>query len=176
MPKAMSEEQLMTLDLVVWHLRMADRTLSRTFLQPVIEVDEGYRLDYVLHTFTTMHLLATLFLLDRPDGEPMGGYCYRALRTIGMEKRLRGIAGTLRSRLGPVTLGEFLRHSRNKLATHGLLRDQDLPFAIGAIRQPKVLEKYERLMNRLHWQIHQVCEALGKTLERERAKRLTYAQ
>jgi hypothetical protein len=79
MPRPLAERHLKAIELVVWHLRLADRAISRSFVPVIAELDAEYALDVRFHTFGLMHLLTTLFLLDRKRA-PMGGYCYQALR------------------------------------------------------------------------------------------------
>ncbi len=111
-----------------------------------------------------------MFLVDR--GElPMGGFCYRALDALGLGDKLRPIRRTLESKVGKTTLGDFIRHSRNKLGTHGDLHFSALPAEAQAVPgSPRAIAQFERAMDKLESQAANIRIVLENLSKREHAR------
>jgi hypothetical protein len=169
MAQRFSPKQLEVLDLVVFHLKMLEHGMNRKF-DPVLE-QYGYTtpIQRLYDTFALMHLITTMFLLDK-NKHAMGGYCYRSLKDLGLADKLEPIRRTLEGKVGKTTLGDFIRHSRNKLATHGELTFASLPpEAQGVHGSPQALSQFNRLMERLDGQVTRLRIALENRLRRDHA-------
>ena len=114
-----------------------------------------------LDIFTGIHRMYTMFLADKKQNEPMGGFTSRTLDPVGLGYLLDSIRDIMETSLGPITFGEFTMLQRNKLCTHGdlsfdsLENDRD-PYLQKMGKQAKMVplnqeavENYHVLMERL---------------------------
>lgn len=164
-----SVEQLEKLELVVFHLEMLQYGMNQKFSPQFEQLGISSPIHRLYNTFALMHLITTMFLLDK-GSLPMGGFCYRALADLGLANKLRPIRRTLESRVGKTTLGDFIRHSRNKLATHGDLQFASLPPETQAVPgSQRAVAQFDRLMNNLESQAATIRVVLENRLKRDRA-------
>lgn len=111
--------------------------------------------------FTGMHLISTMFLLDK-ENNPMGGFCYRILGPLGLGHLLKPIKKIMDTPLDKTTFGNYIRRSRAKLATHGDLSFSSLRFEEQEITfDNKKILKFQKLMERLDEEV----ESLKNKLE-----------
>ena len=160
----MNEEDKKTIELVIFHCRMFEYGFSQTYSPSLEAAGFADPIPRFYHMFAGMHLIFTMFLVDKAD-KRMGGYCYRVLEPMGVEGLLDKIGEIMDSPVGSTTFGDFIRHSRNKLTVHENLGfdslpsvDKEVPFDEGAV------QSFEDLLERLGEEV--------KNLENE-LKRLT---
>ncbi len=79
------------------------------------------------NTFACIHLVFTMFLVDKKEDKPIGGFIYPILSKMGKESLLDNVQAVLCENLGDITFEDYLRKYRNKLATHGDLSIDSLP-------------------------------------------------
>ena len=60
-----------------------------------------------------------MFLIKDSENEPYGGMFHRILDQHGHSHLLNDIDQILESSVGEITLGDYIRIKRNKMATHG---------------------------------------------------------
>jgi hypothetical protein len=164
-----SPQQIEALDLVVFHLEMLEYGMSQKF-DPVLERHEiTMRVQRFYNAFALIHLITMMFLVDKKE-LPMGGFCYRALNDLGLSDKLAPVRKSLEGKVGGTAFGDFIRHSRNKLATHGGLNFVSLPPEAQAVHDsPRALSQFDRLMERLDGQVTRLRITLENRLKRERA-------
>jgi|GEM_PF-2971321 len=165
-----SLEQLNTLDLVVGHLMMLEYGMSQKFSPELEKYGITLPVQRLYNTFALMHLITTMFLLDKKDHLLMGGFCYQALNSLGLADKLEPLRKTFDGKVGKTTLGEYIRLSRNKLATHGDLTVFSLPPAVqDASGSPRAIAQFDRLMEKLDGQTTRLRIILENRMKRERA-------
>ncbi len=81
---------------------------------------------YGYNTFANIHLLSTMFLVDKRD-KPIGGFVYPILASIKKEGFLDNVQSVFTKEVKGTSFEEYLRKYRNKLATHGDLSPHSLP-------------------------------------------------
>lgn len=161
--QTLDEASTERLGLVVWHLRLLQRALSRHFSSTMAEHDERYRLDMQFHSFGLLHLITTLFLLDRAKDAALGGFIFPTLSSLELERDLAALGRTFQASLGNTTFGDYIRLSRNKLATHGDLTVASLPFALPVVvRDPAWIARHDALFTRLERQVDVLTRRLEK--------------
>ena len=118
--------------------------------------------------FAGLHLISTMFLIQDDRKEPMGGFCYRTLEPLGISDLLDAIRQLIETPVGQTTFGDFIRYSRNKLATHGDLsfsqmpkNTQSLPFEENAFR------KFQKLMGELAEEVYRLRCRLKETVQKD---------
>ena len=118
--------------------------------------------------FAGLHLVSTMFLIQDVPKEPMGGFCYRTLEPLGKSDLLDAIRQLFETPVGQTTFGDFMRLSRNKLATHGDLsfsqmpeKTQSLPFDRNAFR------KFQKLMGELAEEVSRLRCRLKEIVQKD---------
>jgi hypothetical protein len=151
--RRLTKSELEQLDLLIFHLSMLQYGMSLTFSRQLEELSNIGSVPRLYNTFALMHLITTIFLVDKRQ-LPMGGFAYRVLIRLRLAHLLEPIRKTMERKLGKTTLGDYLRRSRNKLAVHGDLDfaslstdEQDVTF------NEKALQTYERLMEQFERQV-----------------------
>lgn len=122
----MNEKDKENIELVIFHCKMFEYGFSQTYSPTLEALGVADQIASFYHQFAGLHLISTMFLLDKGD-KPMGGFCYRVLETMGLESLQDQIREILESPIGNTTFGDFVRHSRNKLTVHGDLSFDSLP-------------------------------------------------
>jgi hypothetical protein len=80
----------------------------------------------LLNSFSSLHLITSMFLVDARN-QATGGLCSTILKKRRRLHLLDEIRDLLHRGVGQTTVGDFLRKSRNKLATHGDFSFGSLP-------------------------------------------------
>lgn len=122
---------------------------------------------FLYHGFAGLHLISTMFL-TKDDGEtgPRYGVFYRILKPMGLEYLLVPIWKIMDSRVGKTTFGEYIRHSRNKLCTHGNLSFESLPPQIQALAfDASTNTEFQRLLEKLSQKILSLQHDLEKVVD-----------
>jgi hypothetical protein len=154
-----NEEAKGNIRLVILHCRMFEYGFSQT---PDTVRDTVGRL---YHQFAGLHLISTMFLIDRND-RVMGGFCYRALEPIGLAHLLEPIREILGSSVGDTTFGDFIRRSRNKLTVHGDFSLESLPVAEREVPFDSDARKgFAVLLERLANEIKKLQDELTKLVQ-----------
>jgi hypothetical protein len=165
-----SAQELDKLGLVVGHFHLLQYGMGQEFSPQLERMGITSPVAKLFNTFALMHLISTMFLLDK-GGLPMGGFCYRTLAELGLANKLQPIRRTLESKVGKTTFGDFIRHQRNKLGTHGNLLFSNLPAEAEAVPgSPRAIAQFERAMDRLENQAATLRIVLENLLKRERAR------
>lgn len=144
---------------VIVHCKMFEYGFNQTYRFPI---DDPISLNY--DSFAGLHLISTMFLLDKGN-KPMGGFCYRILEPMRLAVLLEPIREIVESPIGNTTFGNFIRNSRNKLATHGDLSfaslpvvDKKLPFS------NDLVERFQYIFERLAEEVKNLENNLEKML------------
>ncbi|MCK4593531.1 hypothetical protein KAU45_03450 [bacterium] len=113
-----------------------------------------------VNIFTILHLITTLFLVDKKK-DKMGGFCYKALRKVGHEHLLDNICILINSKIGNTTFGDYIRHKRNKLTVHGMLEFSSLPEENKAVTfNNDLTDDFTELMEQFEQELLQLEENL----------------
>ena len=164
---AINEKDKENIHLVIFHCRMFEYGFSQTY-SPILEAfGVTDRIARFYHQFAGLHLISTMFLVDKGD-KPMGGFCYRVLEPLGLGDLLDPIRGIMESPIGNTTFGDFIRRSRNKLAVHGDLSfgslpsvDKQVPFDTNAV------EGFQDLLERLAEEVENLEDNLTRLIQVE---------
>ena len=156
----MNEKDKENVELVIFHCKMFEYGFSQTYSPALEALGVSDSIPRFYNQFTGLHLISTMFLLDKGD-KLMGGFCYRVLEPMGLEGLLDQIREIIESPIGNTTFGDFIRHSRNKLTVHGDLSfyclpsvDKEVPFDehVSQSRQgllERLAEEVKNLENKL---------------------------
>jgi len=100
------------------------------------------------NTFADIHLVFTMFLVDKKD-KPIGGFIYPVLDRVGKAALLDDVKAVLGKKVAGTTFEQYLRAYRNRLATHGDLSTLSLPDpvrrAVGSKPNARVLKLLDEL-------------------------------
>ena len=108
--------------------------------------------------------IAAFFLLDRPDGAPLGGAMSRAFESLKCVDLLDPIQKVVDTRIGGTTFGEIVRVFRNKVIVHTSYCDADLDriYSLADMQHPAIQEAFNRCL----WAIYSEMNSLGLNLVR----------
>ncbi len=112
--------------LVITHCDMLLHNMQLSHSPQLVALGVQSMIPVFLNQFTFIHLVTTMFLVDKSQG-PMGGACYQLLKPLGLADLLDPIARILDRPVGDTTFGDYVRISRNKLCVHGELTLDSLP-------------------------------------------------
>lgn len=101
-------------------------------------------------TFTILHLINTMFIIKDRRNDPIKGVFHRILDPLNRKDLLDEIDDILDTEIDEISLREFIRITRNSLATHGKLtfklRDHNIEVAR---MEDDFRESYFELMEKL---------------------------
>lgn len=114
-------------------------------------------------SFAGMHLVCTMFLTsDRRDGGAPYGVFHRILDPEGRADLLRDVDRALTLPVGDTTLGEYIRHKRNKLAVHGTLAYSSQPQEVqDVVFDEDALGQFDDAMSELEDAVRQLDTELA---------------
>ena len=125
---------------------------------PGYQTNEVYA-DFMM--FGLLHLAATMFITKDKRSDPRGGFFYRALSPAGLSGILDAVEEALEHPVGRTTLRQYVRHKRNKLATHGDLSFYSLPSEVQDITFDETsLAQHSEAWEALEFAVQELLEAL----------------
>lgn len=150
---------------VLVHLEMFEYGFNQTYNPRLEEMGVLSRIPQLYNLFAGLHLISTLFLVDKQDN-PMGGFIYLALKDIGLEQHLEPIKRVLETKTGKTTFGDFIRLSRNKLATHGLLELDSIPETARSLPEKKEwVREWQNALENLVQEVTNVKQKLEQLID-----------
>ena len=87
--------------------------------------------DFIVFGF--LHLISTMFITTDSRNDPECGIFHRILDPLGYGSLLEPIDNVLNSPVGKITLKQYIRSKRNKLAVHGYLKFSNQPDTVQEI-------------------------------------------
>ncbi len=105
--------------------------------------------------FALLHLISTMFITTDDKSETKGGVFHRILDPLGYSSLLTDIDATLQMPVGKITLKQFLRTKRNKLATHGTMG-----FDTQNVNAQEVIDNEQAI-----WQFNNAMEKLDQNVQ-----------
>ncbi len=145
----MNEKDKENIEPVIFHCKMFEYGFSQTYSPTLEALGVTDPIPRLYNEFAGIHLISTMFLLDKGN-KPMGGFCYRVLKPIGLEGLLDKIREIMELPVGNTTFGDFTRHSRNKLTVHGDLSFASLPSEVKEVPfNESYVEEFQELLEKL---------------------------
>lgn len=149
------EEQPM--DMLIRHCHMFLYGCSGS---PEVKFNEVAR-DF--YSFAIMHLICTMFITTDSNDDKNGGVFHRILDPLGKSILLRHVDKIISKKVGSITLKEYLKERRNRLATHRTLSLHELSAENQAIvNNPQAIRKYYTLMEDLEKAVYTLLLELIK--------------
>jgi len=160
----MDDKAKKSIELVIFHCDLFLYGHSGT---PQIAFNNIARL---YNLFAGLHLISTMFLIQdsKKNPKPMGGFCYRVLEPLGLTDLLKDIQQILETPLAKTTFGDFIRLSRNRLATHGdLSLERMLEKALSLTKDRNAVDKFEELMDELAGEVDTLRDKLKELVSQK---------
>ena len=161
----MTQDERNRIQLLITHCDMLLYNFERSYSPSLVVLGLQNTIPVLHHQFAFMHLVTTMFLVDKKKGS-MGGACYQLLQPLGLARLLDPIWAILNEPVGDTTFGVYVRINRNKLAVHGDLTFDSLPEYIRQVTyDDNAIKQFEAAGERLQAAVQTLQSELHKILE-----------